>query len=405
MIKNNNFRNIEDTNFMSLKVGELPKGCKYCVKGQKLVLFVTGLCPRSCFYCPLSEHKMKKDVIYANERPIKDDTEILIEAKGMDAKGAGITGGDPLIVIDRTIHYIKLLKKEFGNHFHIHLYTSSNLSDKDKFKKLYEAGLDEIRFHLDIEKKEEWNILKEAKEFSWDVGVEIPIFPDKKFETIEMIKIIKDDINFLNLNELEISEINADSFYDKDYEVKEEFSYGILGSEKTAIEIMEYCKQYSFQIHYCTTHLKDGVQLTERIKRMAKYNAKPFDKITQEGLFIRGAIYLDGIEPGFDYKERLALSDRRKSLKKLEELKKEIQKKFKIQDKFIDIDEKKLRIITRASLMKNIAKKIKEPCGIVEEYPTYDQTEIEIEMLNRNICNDSDEEQEEEYDEDRDYYL
>ena len=68
---------MKKTAYYSWKNGTLPKGCQMCVKGQKLVLFVTGLCPRNCFYCPISEKKHKKDVVYADEWPIKNEKEIL----------------------------------------------------------------------------------------------------------------------------------------------------------------------------------------------------------------------------------------------------------------------------------------------------------------------------------------
>ena len=47
--------------------GELAKGCKSCVKGEKMVVFITGICNNQCFYCPVSEQKNMKDVVYANE--------------------------------------------------------------------------------------------------------------------------------------------------------------------------------------------------------------------------------------------------------------------------------------------------------------------------------------------------
>ena len=49
-------------------VGDLPDGCQACMEGAKMVLFVTSLCTRRCFYCPISDEKWQADVVYANER-------------------------------------------------------------------------------------------------------------------------------------------------------------------------------------------------------------------------------------------------------------------------------------------------------------------------------------------------
>ncbi|WP_461866236.1 radical SAM protein, partial [Thermococcus sp.] len=140
---------VRKTDYFSYAVGELPKGCRLCVRGEKLVLFTTGVCPRSCFYCPLSPWR-REDVVYANERPVKSFDDILKEALLMEAKGAGVTGGDPLARLDRTTEYIRVLKEAFGEDFHVHLYTTGALATKKNLEKLYDAGLDEIRFHPDL---------------------------------------------------------------------------------------------------------------------------------------------------------------------------------------------------------------------------------------------------------------
>ena len=105
----------------SFYFGKLPKGCKLCGKGAKLVLLVTGKCGRRCFYCPLSTEKKGRDVIFANEKLVRAEDDIIEEAKLINALGTGITGGDPMAVPNRTIAYIKLLKNAFGHNHHIHL--------------------------------------------------------------------------------------------------------------------------------------------------------------------------------------------------------------------------------------------------------------------------------------------
>jgi len=123
----------------SAHTGSLPKGCRLCGTGGKLVLFVTGLCGKGCFYCPLSTEKRGKDAVFANEKRVASDRDIIDEAKLIDAAGTGITGGDPLAVPARTIRYIRMLKRRFGKGHHIHLYTAT--ADEKMVDRLANAAL------------------------------------------------------------------------------------------------------------------------------------------------------------------------------------------------------------------------------------------------------------------------
>src|SRR5437867_8850094 len=137
---------LEERPFGGFARGALPVGCRQCTDGSKMVLFVTGICSFHCFYCPVSDEKMYKDVVFADEKRVTRDEDVLEEARAIRATGAGITGGDPLDAVERTCRYIRLLKAEFGPTFHTHLYTMS--TDADKIRALAGAGLDEIRFHV-----------------------------------------------------------------------------------------------------------------------------------------------------------------------------------------------------------------------------------------------------------------
>ncbi|MGI0130304.1 MAG: hypothetical protein ACREEC_09185, partial [Thermoplasmata archaeon] len=85
--------------------GALSVACTQCAQGQKMVLFVSGVCRFRCFYCPVSETRNQKDVTYANERRVRCDEDVLEEAHSIGALGTGITGGDPLGFTDRVEHY------------------------------------------------------------------------------------------------------------------------------------------------------------------------------------------------------------------------------------------------------------------------------------------------------------
>jgi len=401
---------IQKTPYYSYKLGTLPKGCKLCVEGSKEVIFLTGLCPRSCYFCPISDKKYKKDVTYADEWPVTNIHQIIKEAKLIGAKGAGITGGDPLCKLWNTLFCIRTLKKQFGKNFHVHLYTSLNLINKNNLKQLHKAGLDEIRFHLDLDNTKLWNKLNLAISHNWDIGVEIPVIPKKEKQIKKLIIFInksnKNSKNkiFLNLNELEIADNKVNTLSKLGYKTKNQLSYAIKGSEELALKLLNFVqnKKMELRVHYCTATLKDKIQLANRIKRRAKNIKKPYDTLTKEGTLIRGAIYLENLKPGFNYRKKLEKINkklRNNYLRKLSIIKNQLKKDFKIKNNLIDLDKTKLRILTSVKeiskikdtinnyLLKNIDKDKKLLnnkelfLAIVEEYPTYDQLELSLEFL------------------------
>jgi hypothetical protein len=376
---------VEKTPYYSWRAGELAGGCKFCVRGEKLVLFVTGLCSSRCDFCPLSDEKLYKDVIYANERPLEGENEvsaIMEEAEACDAKGAGITGGDPLVKLDRTISYIKLLKEKFGKDFHIHLYTPLELVTEKKLLRLFESGLDEIRFHPKLDRLAEWDKILLAKRFGWKVGVEIPIIPGKEKETKKLIGFIKGKIDFLNLNELELAD-NRVWKQKEGVKCKDNISYAIKGSDELAKKLLKYAASLGIKTHYCTCKLKDKVQLANRIVRRAARVKQKFDTMTEEGMLVRGAVYLPGLAPGFGYREklgRLRPGEKKKILNKLESIREDILRQEELPGHMLLVDEHKLRLITSPWLAR-IIKAEGVVRAVVTEYPTFDAVEMEVDIL------------------------
>ncbi len=377
---------MQENKYYSYNIGPLPAGCRQCVKGEKLVLFITGECPRRCYFCPVSDQKYQKDIIFANEREVKDFAEVIKEAEAMNAKGAGITGGDPLHKLERTVEYIRKLKEKFGQEFHIHLYTSLNLVTAENLKKLHGAGLDEIRFHPDLESKVLWEKLALARQFSWDIGVEIPLVPNKEKEIKELIDFIQGKVDFLNLNELETADNSQSQLLKMGFQTKDELSYAIAGSLELGLKLLDYVQQkgYALAVHLCTAKLKDAVQLGNRLKREAQASRNKFDLVDEEGMLTRGALYFKELSPGFEYRKQLELCDKNYFVERFKPLLEKIKKELKLKNEDILIDFKKPRILlSKKQLLKN--KKFFIRLGllpaVVVEYPTADQLEIEVEFI------------------------
>ena len=174
----------------------LSPACNMCEKGSKIVILITGLCSAKCFYCPLSTRKLGKDRIFADEWELeneKDTEKIIREAEYIQATGAGITGGDPLIVWKRTKKYISILKNTFGLNFHIHMYTSG-LKNGKYVRNLAYAGLDEIRYHPNpkdwgnMNNSSSISSIKNALKTDIDVAIEIPVIPNMDDEIFSLIK-------------------------------------------------------------------------------------------------------------------------------------------------------------------------------------------------------------------------
>ena len=349
----------------------LSPACEMCAAGSKMVLLITGLCPSSCFYCPLSAEKSGNDRIFADEWELEteEDTEkLLLEAKSIDATGAGITGGDPLIVWKRTQRYITLLKDHFGSNFHIHLYTSG-VKNAVKIPDLVSAGLDEIRFHPmlntwgDMKKTQIADTIKKTVEANVDVAIEIPSIPGKQKEIFSLINWADDvGVNWFNLNELEFSETNAPSLKNKNYTLIDDISSAVKGSQITANNVLDMVIKQDLDIgvHYCSSSFKDGIQLRNRIKRRAKNVAKKHEIISDDGTLLKGII----------------LSSK-KPLKELYEL---IMQTYDIDDSHIVINKEKNRIELGLWILEKIATDLKKQgfeCYMVEEYPTADALEVE----------------------------
>ncbi len=279
--------------FSNLVVGTPSEGCKLCSMGSKMVLFITGKCDSNCFYCPIMKEK-RRDITFANEQQIETIDEAIKEAQMISALGVGITGGDPSLTLDRVIEYINSFKKEFGKQFHCHLYTSHALTKK-QLMNLCDSGLDEIRFHppMLVLTNEIRDCIRNAQTLDWQVGIEIPVIPDKRDSIVQIIDFaIESKLSFVNLNEFEITEANVKKLSNLSYKVKSEVSAAVEGSESLAKEILKKYKKATITIHYCSARYKDGVQLKNRLIRRAKNYAKNFDEITEEGLLVRGRVIL-----------------------------------------------------------------------------------------------------------------
>ncbi len=334
-----------------------------------MVLFVTGICRFRCFYCPVSPGRNQKDVVYANERRVLSDEDVLEEAHAIGAAGTGITGGDPLGVVDRVEHYVRLLKREFGPSHHIHLYTHE--PNPEKLRRLAAAGLDEFRLHIPHYL---WGplasdggayraVLEEAPAWGIRRGVEIPVLPEKEPELRRLIQALdRIGVDFVNLNELEFSETNEEKLRERGYRTDRRNGWGVRGSRAVAERVVREMR-LRVPVHYCSSRFKDGVQLRQRLLRRAERTAPSFAERTSDGTVVLGIVEAG---PAGDL-ARWASG---------------IARRVRVGPDDYRVDLARRRVELAPDALRRAARRLPWPAFEVEEYPTADSLEVERSPLN-----------------------
>ena len=357
------------------------EGCIQCQMGSKLVLFITGNCHWQCDYCPLSETRRDIDWMFANERRCNSFKEVIEEAKAMNATGAGITGGDPLMAIERTMEGIKSLKSEFGKSFHIHMYTSIPFNP-ELASDFARAGLDEIRFHfLNLNSKRYFETIEACHNAGIVTGVEIPCEPDKEDILFSLIDELRDfKISFINLNELEITVGNHDNMELRGFNLSTEITAGAAGSSELALKLKSRImaaeegipdpidskmrKSYGYHLKFCTAVYKDAGQLRRRFLRRGEANISPHEVLTEDGTLIFGAI---------------SSSEETK-----QEWIDEIIEFTGLPESFILWDQENKRIEIPLILAEELSEIIDAPISMIEVLPTHERLEVTEVRLNNN---------------------
>ena len=336
-------------NTFYLKGRNIPKGCQFCLKGAKVVLFLNGFCqkPDHCsWYCPISEERKGKNNTFADEIQVFSNDDLLIEITKINAKGMSITGGEPLLKsnLEKTLDYIKYVKTIKGKKFHIHLYTNGNNFNESIAEKLAEAGLDEIRFHPP---KNKWEHIKFALNKGMSVGAEVPVIPTQEYtKYLENLILYLDKIGaeFINLNEFEICYPNSQYLKEKGFKLKKDTIAAVENSKETAMALIKrLAPKTSLKIHFCTIRAKDYHQLKNRYLRRANTIKLPYEDLTDEGLLIYALI--EGSEDILAVVKTLMVSKFKipKELISIEKNNIKLPYYIALTDKFIEfLDDKKL---------------------------------------------------------------
>ena len=116
----------------------------------------------------------------------------------------------------------------------------------------------------------------------FDIGIEVPALPG-----LELLIPALPYLDFLNINELEWGETNADEMRERGFELADGVHNAVSGAREWAEELIT-----NENVHWCASAFKDSVQLRERLKRIAANTARPFDEITDDGTVVYGVLDL-----------------------------------------------------------------------------------------------------------------
>tara|TARA_B100000925_G_scaffold275500_1_gene241846 strand:- start:2612 stop:3697 length:1086 start_codon:yes stop_codon:yes gene_type:complete len=339
------------------------EGCIQCQQGSKLVLFVTGKCHWGCDYCPLSDNRRESPDMFANERRCSDWNEVIEEGRAMNATGTGITGGDPMLDMEKSLEAIRQLKSAFGEEHHIHLYTSIPFNPENCIR-FADAGLDEIRFHLLDGRLERYrSVIDECHNVGINVGIELPCEPDKADSLFELLDEMNgSNVQFLNLNELEITVGNQQNMDVRGFNLSGAMTAAAEGSLELGVKLKQYAKDMSFHVKFCTANFKDAGQLRARFRRRAEVTLRPYEVLSEDDTILFGAIPTDENDARDDMAE---LSDQ-----------------LELSDGWIRYDSTARRIELPLSAAEDIADMVKVQVQLIEVHPTHERLEVSVVNLN-----------------------
>jgi pyruvate formate-lyase activating enzyme-like uncharacterized protein len=263
--------------------GTLSPGCRICGEGSWSCLFINGKCNCRCFYCPAPQDDIS--IPTTNRLTFGKSLEYSDYVSRFGFEGVSISGGEPLLTVEKTLRYITDVRRKCGDDLHIWLYTNGALLTPDIVKRLRDAGLDEIRFDLSA-RNYDLTALNMAVGHIPVVTVEIPAVPEDLDTLTRLIPVLHESgVNHLNLHHLRLTPHNIKHLKNRGYTFLHGEKVTVLESELTALTLLERgCENgWKLSINYCAFAYKNQHQKAATRKRNASFIMKPHESVTANG--------------------------------------------------------------------------------------------------------------------------
>ncbi len=265
----------------------LSPGCRACGEGTWNCLFVNGICNARCFYCPAAQQDVGEPTSNTVAYPTPDD--YLHYVRRFDVRGVSLSGGEPLLTLDRTLRYLRAVRPVLGSGGYLWLYTNGRLATDDVLAQLADTGLDEIRFDLSATRYDTRPLARAARRIP-AVTVEVPAIPEHVGRLRERLPALVDaGVRYLNLHELRATAHNLPRLRRRGYTFRHGPRVTVLESELAAFELLGAVQAGRLPIgaQYCSSIFKHRHQTVASRRRHAELVRRPYEGLTEAGLLRR----------------------------------------------------------------------------------------------------------------------
>lgn len=274
-------------------LGPLSPGCRLCVEGSWSCLFINASCNASCFYCPTPQDR--RDIPATNNLTFRHPEAYATYLWRLGFRGASISGGEPLLTLNRTLAFLRAARQALGPRGHLWLYTNGILLTREIAGQLAAAGLDEIRFDIGATGYQ-CRQLSAAAGLIPTLSIEIPAVPEALPSLKQLLPALSGlGVNHLNLHQLRLTRHNFRQLTERNYTFLHGTRVTVLESELAALEILAIVRRnrLPLPVNYCSFVFKNRYQNAAARRRAAQLELRPRESITSAGFIRKLALHGD----------------------------------------------------------------------------------------------------------------
>lgn len=274
-------------------LGPLSPGCRLCVAGSWSCLFINASCNARCFYCPTPQDR--RDIPATNNLTFRHPEAYATYLRRLGFRGASISGGEPLLTLNRTLAFLRAARQALGPRGHLWLYTNGILLTREIAGQLAAAGLDEIRFDIGATGYQ-CRQLSAAAGLIPTLSIEIPAVPEALPTLSRLLPTLPGlGVNHLNLHQLRLTRHNFLPLTERNYTFLHGTRVTVLESELAALEILALVRRNGLPlpVNYCSFVFKNRHQNAAARRRAAQLELRPRESVTAAGFIRKLALHGD----------------------------------------------------------------------------------------------------------------